>query len=103
MNDARIKCQVNMAANCVEFYLWDYSGPTTKVATGITVEDPIEDFVKPFLELTHGQAKSLMTDMWRQGIRPVDLPEEATPMLIESLKEHIDDLRRISYKGLGIK
>jgi hypothetical protein len=56
---------------------------------------------EPALLLDRGGAQQLMDDLWRAGIRPSDRKE--LPGETQALREHVSDLRKITFKLLKVE
>jgi hypothetical protein len=56
---------------------------------------------EPSLFLDRGGAQQLMDDLWRAGIRPSDRKE--LPGETQALREHVSDLRKITFKLLKVE
>lgn len=61
--------------------------------------DPMAE-VKPFVRIMPEQAQVLMDDLWRAGIRPTEAAGSAGAM--RAAERHIQDLRQVAFKVLGI-
>jgi hypothetical protein len=57
-------------------------------------------FVDPTVRLTMENAQELMDDLWASGVRPTEGNGSAGAM--RAAERHIDDLRKIAFKTLGI-
>lgn len=53
----------------------------------------------PSIELSDDAAIELMDSLWRQGIRPTDKSYGS----LQSVKDHLSDMRQIAFHKLGIK
>jgi|GEM_PF-4085318 len=56
-------------------------------------------FVPPFLEIDHETAQVLFDELYRIGLRPSQ--EQALPE--KARDAHIEDLRKVAFKLLGVK
>ena len=57
-------------------------------------------FCNPTSMIDESAAQNLMDDLWRSGLRPTGA--KAGDTTIKALESHLDDLRRIAFKGLKI-
>jgi len=57
-------------------------------------------FVDPTVRLTMENAQELMDDLWASGVRPTEGNGSAGAM--RAAERHIEDLRKVAFKALGI-
>ena len=57
--------------------------------------------VEPTMRMPIEWAQQMINELWREGFRPNN--GEGSVSQVESMKEHIKDLRAIAYKQLGIE
>ena len=78
-----LETKANFAANKLELVEW-------------------EEFVKlqPFVAIEMHEAQILMDDLWDAGVRPTEARGSAGAM--KAVLDHLDDMRKIAFKKLGI-
>lgn len=60
------------------------------------------EYIAPFIHLTKDSMQSLFDEMYKCGFRPSEVIELGSSTN-KAQQSHIDDLRKITFKTLGIK
>lgn len=88
------------------FTVWnviDQDGRRSVVRFDSLVVEPIEEgsYVSSDkgLHLSHDEAQQLMNELWRVGLRPRD--GAGSLAHVEAQKAHLDDMRKLVFKGPG--
>ena len=67
----------------------------------MTIEDRTPNaYTSPAMVLEPNEAQQIMNELWKVGLRPKD--GEGSSAQINSMKEHLADMRKIAFKKLGI-
>ena len=85
----------NMARRAVEVYAFGDG-----VCGVITEKKHVQgSSVPPTIDLTYDQAQELMDSLMASGVRPTNAGSLGQ---VTAMQAHIDDLRAVAFKGLGI-
>jgi len=76
---------------------------TGQQSSGVVTFEEIEAgaYTPPTLFLCKEELQFLMEELWALGIRPENSIDVKN--IINAKDSHIDDLRKIAFKGLGVK
>jgi len=99
-HDVRIAVQQSPWSRKVQVQIGMNADPNFSVATNITFER-VEPGVAmgPTLELEREAAQSLFQQLWDIGLRPNQ--GHGMPAQVESLQNHLEDMRTIAFAAIG--
>lgn len=99
--------QRNYASDGVDIFIWErrgLGGQEKAVADPVTMSVvKVEDFamLRPCVTLSMESAQMLIDELWNAGLRP--RYAQATDQTTAALTKHIDDLRELAGRLLGLQ
>jgi len=104
--DNRIKMRarrsdISFGGDTINLYAYQRDSHSQSVAKKIELVQ-CEKYVTPevFAEIEMQEAQILMDDLWAAGVRPTEGSGSAGAM--KAVMNHLDDMRKIAFKKLGI-
>lgn len=106
MNGDKLEARAEyvLMRDVVEIYLFEKQQATgrTWVARDVQLhEQEAGMFTGPAFQLRNAEAQVLMDDLWRAGLRPTGGAGSAGSF--RAVEKHLDDMRTIAFKTLGIE
>lgn len=99
----RFKVEQNLGWGGFDISGMIISGDKSSALKDIIVEDVSRGVaITPFAKISKEACVELMNELWRNGIRPTDTSSTLAGKE-DAMQEHIDDLRKITFKTLKIE
>ena len=102
MNDLNFSVNLNPAYGQYELYVVVKNGEFRGMALGPIVFTNTEPgtYTEPLMRMEPTEAQRLMDALWNAGLRPAN--GEGSIGQIGAMQKHMDDMRAIAAKSLGV-
>ena len=104
MGTAVIETHANYSPfrNAIELWVTDKRPDGGRgLATSLVFElvEPNTHYGEPTLRLDHDEARGLMDELWRAGVRPTEV---GSPGQLAAITRHLEDMRMLAFKSLDL-